>query len=136
MTKTNKASASTGNIPTLLVVEDEILIRFQICAYLRECGFRVIETVNADEAIRILKEPALRVDLVLSNAGLPGAIDGHALAQWIGQEKPALPVILAATPEHTADVAATVCEAGPMVAKPYEQQILLDRIRRTLADGG
>src|SRR5688572_25080855 len=80
---------------SLLVVEDDILIRFQICDYLRECGFKVIEVANANEAIFILSEPELRVDLVLSNVKMPGSMDGFGLAQWMRKEKPGVPIILA-----------------------------------------
>jgi DNA-binding response OmpR family regulator len=117
----------------LLVVEDDILIRFQICDYLRECGFKVIEVANADEAILILREPEFKVDLVLSNVRMPGSMDGFGLAQWMRKEKPGVPIILAGSPAKAADAAGDLCEEGPMLAKPYEPQALLDRIKRTLA---
>ena len=117
----------------LLVVEDDILIFFQICDYLRECGFKVIEVANAHEAILILSEPELKVDLVLSNVKMPGAMDGFGLAQWMRKEKPGVPIILAGSPAKAADAAGDLCEEGPMLAKPYEPQVLLDRIKRTLA---
>jgi DNA-binding response OmpR family regulator len=120
---------------SLLVVEDEILIRFQICDYLRECGFKVIEAASADEAVVILKEPDLAVHLVLSDVEMPGSMDGFGLAQWIRKERPGLPIVLVGTPAKAADAAADLCEDGPQLAKPYEPQILLDRIKRILAEG-
>jgi DNA-binding NtrC family response regulator len=132
-----KAPVSPVNIKTLLVIADEVLIRFQICAYLRECGFKVIEAVNAEEAMSILTEPALTVDAVMSDVDLSGSIDRFALAQWMRREKPWLPIILTATPARAAQAAADLCESGPQLAKPYDAQILLDRIRRSLSqDGG
>jgi DNA-binding NtrC family response regulator len=127
----------SGNINTLLVVEDDVIVRYQICAYLRECGFKVIEAVNTDEAMSILIEPALTVDAVMSDVDLSGSIDRFALAQWMRREKPWLPIILTATPARAAQAAADLCESGPQLAKPYDAQILLDRIRRSLSqDGG
>jgi len=41
--------------PTILVVEDDVLVRNFAAAYLRECGFDVIEANSADEAIRVLE---------------------------------------------------------------------------------
>jgi len=38
---------------TILVVEDEVLIRFVIADYLRDCGFQVVEAANADEAVEV-----------------------------------------------------------------------------------
>jgi DNA-binding response OmpR family regulator len=118
----------------LLVVEDDILVRFQICDYLRECGFRVIEAANAEEAILILEKLTVPVDLVLSATEIAGGMDGFSLAQWVRRERPGLPVILCGSPGKAVDTAADLCESGPMLAKPYEPQLLLDRIRRNLAE--
>jgi DNA-binding response OmpR family regulator len=115
------------------VIEDDVLVRYQICAYLRECGFKVIEAVNAEEAMSVLTEPALSVDVVMSDVDLPGSMDGFALAHWMRREKPGLPIILTATPARAAQAAADLCESGPLLAKPYDAQILLDRIKRDLS---
>ena len=37
---------------TILLVEDEVLVRMPIAQYLRDCGYKVVEAVNADEAMR------------------------------------------------------------------------------------
>lgn len=129
----DEQDSSSETIQTLLVVDGEVLVRFPICSYLRQCGFKVIEAVNAEEAIQILTEPALSVDLVMSDVDLPGPMDGFALAQWIRREKPGLPVILAGTLARATHAAADLCASGPMLAKPYDAQILLDRIKRLLS---
>lgn len=126
-------SASARRIGTLLVVASDILVRSPVCSYLRECGFKVIEAVNAEEAMSILTEPALTVDSVMSDVDLSGPMDGFALAQWMRREKPGLPIILAATPARAARAAADLCGSGPLLATPSDPQILLDRIRRSLS---
>jgi DNA-binding response OmpR family regulator len=65
---------------------------------------------------------------------MPGAMDGFGLARWVRQERPGLPVILVGSPTKAADAAAGLCEKGPQLSKPYEPPILLDRIRRMLAE--
>jgi DNA-binding response OmpR family regulator len=125
-----KTSSSAEKVETLLIVDSDILARYQVCSYLRECGFKVIEAVNAEEAMSILMEPALTVDSVLSDVDLSGPMDGLALAQWMRREKPELPIILAATP---ARAAADLSGAGPLLMKPSDQRILLDRITRSLS---
>lgn len=127
-------STPPAPVQCLLVVEDDILVRFQICDYLRECGFKVIEAANAQEAVLVLEKLDLSVELVLSTTQMPGAMDGFALAHWVRRERPGLPVILVGSPGKAADAAAELCEHGPMLTKPYEPQILLDRIRRSLAE--
>lgn len=134
MTNSDDASVAKGTAETLLVVDDEILIRIAICDYLRECGFRVIEAVSADEAMIVLQEPSLKINIVLSAVEMSGTMDGFGLARWVRANKPGVPIILAGSPARAADAAADLCESGPMLAKPYEPQVLLDRIRRTLAE--
>jgi CheY-like chemotaxis protein len=119
---------------TVLIVDDEVLVRMVIGAYLRDCGYRVIEAASADEAMRVIeqdKEGA--VSVVLTDVAMPGERDGFVLAQWIRQRRPGCEVILAATPARAADAAGDLCEQGPMLGKPYEPQVVVDRIRRLLA---
>jgi DNA-binding response OmpR family regulator len=119
---------------TLLVVEDEILIRFHICSYLRECGFKVIEAANSDEALTVLQDSDIPVDIVLSDAEIPGRMDGFGLSQWLRAHKPEISVILVGSPGRAVEAAADLCEAGPVMARPYEPAILLDRIKRILGE--
>jgi DNA-binding response OmpR family regulator len=134
MTPPDVTSTATGNAETLLVVEDEILIRLAICSYLRECGFKVIEAANGDEALIVLQASDMKVDMVLSDVEMPGTMDGFGLAQWLRTNQPGMPIMLVGSPSKAVDAAADLCESGPMLAKPYEPQILLDRIRRTLSE--
>jgi DNA-binding response OmpR family regulator len=118
---------------TILVVEDEILIRMLIAGYLRDCGFKVIEAANGDEAFVVLQQADVAIDIVLSDVDLPGTLDGFGLAQWIRQNRPGMDVILAGSPARAVNAAADLCESGPTLSKPYEPQIVLDEIRRLLA---
>lgn len=117
---------------TILVVEDEILIRMVIADYLRHCGYAVIEASSGDEAVHLLRHREIAVDLVFSDIEMPGKIDGFALSQWVKENRPDLDVLLAGTPSKAADTAADLCESGPL-PKPYDSQIVVDRIRRLLA---
>src|SRR5437660_1280842 len=118
---------------TVLVVEDEVLIRLVISEYLRDCGYRVIEAASADEAVLVLKQTDLIIDVVLSDVEMPGSMDGFGLARWVREHRTGLQVILAGSPKRAADAAGDLCEQGPDLAKPYEPQIAVDRIRQLLA---
>jgi CheY-like chemotaxis protein len=120
---------------TILVVDDEVLIRMVIAGYLRDCGFRVIEAVNSDEAIAVLTSET-DVDIVFSDVEMPGSMDGFGLNRWIRDSRPDLPVILAGTPARASEAAADLCRQGPDLGKPYQPQLVLDRIRRLLAERG
>lgn len=79
--------------PTVLVVEDEILVRMAVSEELRDHGYSVIEATNADEALVILHGPT-RVDVVITDMKMPGAMDGAALVQWIRAKFPFVKVVM------------------------------------------
>jgi CheY-like chemotaxis protein len=126
----------TSAVDTVLVVEHDVLIRLVIAGYLRDCGLRVIEAVDAAEAVAVLTHPQHAIDVVFTDIEMPGEMDGFALAQWVRREKPGVEVILAGTPGRAAEAAGRLCEQGPALSKPYDPQVVLDRIRRMLAMRG
>jgi DNA-binding NtrC family response regulator len=117
---------------TILVVEDDILVRMPIAQYLRDCGYKVIEAVNADEAMTVLLHQETVVDVVFSDIEMPGTVDGFGLAKWIREHRPGVNVLLAGTVPRAVEEAKELCEQGP-VPKPYEAQAVHDHIRRLLA---
>ena len=134
MTSPAPPATSTTIAETILVVEDDILIRLVIAQYLRECGYKVIETANGEEAIIVLNQAELKIDVVFSTVQMPGAMDGFALARWTRQNRKGVDVILAGSPSRAAEAAGDLCESGPLLSKPYEPQQVVDRIRRLMAD--
>lgn len=125
-------SASTPE--TILVVDTDVLVRMTISAYLRDCGYRVVEAANADEALMILRQPELALSAVLADVALPEPLDGFGLARWIREHRNGLNVLLAGTPARAAGRAADLCEQGPDLARPYDPQIVVDHIRRLMAE--
>jgi two-component system, response regulator PdtaR len=117
--------------PTVLVVDDEILVRMVIAAYLRDCGFDVVEAGSADEAVRVL-EAGLRIDIVFSDVSMPGSLDGFGLARWVRRERPELKVILTSGAVRTAKDATDFSAHGPIVAKPYNHANLASPLRALL----
>jgi CheY-like chemotaxis protein len=115
------------NAETILVIEPDVLVRMVIAAYLRECGYRVMEVTGADEAMTILIA-GRKVDAVFSEVKLGGAMDGFALAQWIRAHRPSTEVVLATGITATADKAGELCEEGPL-EKPYHPQQVVRRLK-------
>ncbi len=101
--------------------------------YLRSCGYRVIEAASGEEALTVLKDADLPVDATLAEVELRGEIDGFQLAAWIRHRRPAIAVILAGTATRAAKAAGDLCEDGPMMSKPYDPQLVVDRIKRLLS---
>ncbi len=93
----NAASSMQSNpehlASTVLVVDDEFLVRLYVADSLREEGFRVIEAINGDEAVSILRTSA-PVDVVVTDLRMPGAMDGVGLARFIRERRPQLKIIM------------------------------------------
>jgi DNA-binding response OmpR family regulator len=117
--------------PVVLVVEDELLARMSIAAYLREAGFIVMEAIGADDAMTVLAAES-DIDAVFCDINLPGAMNGVALARWIGERRQGLPVLLTSGKgEFT--VSAPIACVG-YIAKPYIYGNVERRIRALIAD--
>lgn len=77
---------------TILIVEDELLIRLALREHLEACGFSVLEASDAAEAMDMMERHS--IDLVFSDVRMPGDMDGIDLAEWILKHWPGLPVML------------------------------------------
>lgn len=121
---------------TILVVDDEVLIRLVIAEYLRDCGYRVFEAAHADEALMVLQKSELAIDVVFTDIEMPGSLDGFALARWVRANVPDIDVILAGSVNRAVQAASELCDQQDHVPKPYDLQSVHDRIRRLLASRG
>jgi DNA-binding response OmpR family regulator len=121
------------NDPCVLLVDAEELVRTPVAEYLRECGYRVLEAINSEEAQRLLSEGSQAIDIVLADIQTLGGT-GFAFAAWVRQKKPGLRVLSAGTIAAAARTAGDLCEEDPPLRKPYDHQVVLDRIRRLLAE--
>jgi DNA-binding response OmpR family regulator len=120
----------------VLLVEDEVLIRFMLADYLRECGYRVVEAATTDEALLVLEQPDVKVDVLLTDVEMPGQMDGFGLAKWTRANRPDVVVLVAGSISRAAHAASDLCDEGPLLTKPYEPQVVVDRIKRLLASRG
>lgn len=78
---------------TVLLAEDDVLIRLDVAEELRRVGWKVIEVASADDAIDILKSPVI-VDIVVTDVKMPGNADGLDLARFVGRERPNVKVVI------------------------------------------
>jgi len=115
---------------TVLLLEEDVVVRAFIAEYLRSCGYRVLETRSTEEALSVLQESSLPIRAVLS-----GAESGFRLAGWVKAHRPKIKIILAATAERAARAAAGLCDSGPHRKRPYDPQLLVQQIRAGLAKG-
>jgi DNA-binding NtrC family response regulator len=118
--------------PTILVVEDEFLIRAMLSDYLQEFGFKILEGSTADEAIAIIENIDVQIDLVLTDVRMPGSMDGFGLAQWVRANRPNMHVILTSGDAKKADAAKKLCENAFLFEKPYDLEAVVSHIHKTL----
>ena len=117
--------------PRILLVERDIIVRSPLAEYLRDCGYRVLEAVNAAEARSVLGV-ADDITLVLTDGDAPEG-GGFILQAWIRENHPNIEVVLAGSTMRVVEKAGDICKDGPAGSVPYHHQTVLDTIRRLLA---
>ena len=112
----------------ILIVEDELLIRFMLSDGLRDEGYHVIEACNADEALTVLETAT--PDLLISDVRMPGSLDGLALLRAVRGTLTNLPVIIMSGHMNSAQAEAE--GATRFVAKPYAMDAMFEAVRDVL----
>lgn len=110
-----------------MVVEPDVLVRMTIADYLRECGYRVVEAITGEEALRILGA-GVKVQTILAAVRLQGAIDGFTLAQRIREGFGDVEVILSTGYAMTAKKAGALCDQGQR-KRPYHPDLIVERLK-------
>jgi DNA-binding response OmpR family regulator len=114
---------------TVLVVDDEQIVREVVVTYLRHEGYETLEAGDGDTARRLLEEAP--PDLVVLDLMLPG-IDGLELCRWI-RARSELPVIMLTARGEEADrLVGLELGADDYVTKPFSPRELAARVRTVL----
>lgn len=108
----------------ILVVEDELLIRFALSDGLRDAGYQVIEACSGDEAADILA--SVLPDLIISDVRMRGCMDGLTLLALVRQNFPTLPVIIVSGHLRPSDALAD--GATQFLAKPYVIETMIEAV--------
>ncbi|EWY39004.1 hypothetical protein N825_08360 [Skermanella stibiiresistens SB22] len=122
---------------TILVVEDEGLVRMLLVQSLEDRGYRVIEAPDPQTAIKILGTDA-KLDLLATDVGLPG-MNGRQLAEIARRSRPELAVLFLTGYAHNAALGDEALEPNTqLLSKPFAVRALLAKVRAMLdsrADG-
>ncbi len=115
---------------TVLLVEDEDNVRSVTAEHLRELGYSVLEAADGAAALRLL-DPAARVDVLVTDVGLPGGLNGRQVADAARERRPGLPVLF------ITGYAGSVLEQqlGPgmgLIGKPFQLDALSAKLRAML----
>src|ERR1700710_1406288 len=93
----------------VLIVEEDVLVRHPLAEYLRECGYKVAEAVDADEARQLLVKGLGGIEIVMVHA-LAETDRGFTLASWVRSLYPDIHVVITGTLAKAAEKAGTLCE--------------------------
>jgi two-component system cell cycle sensor histidine kinase/response regulator CckA len=127
--------AASGN-ETILVVEDEELVREFVSSLLNECGYKVRQAANGVEALQVWRQYSSEIDLLLTDVVMPQKISGVELANRLWDEKQDLKVIF--TSGYSFELLEEQFQSRAelnFLPKPYSPSKLTDLIRVCLDRG-
>ena len=124
-------AAAHGAGGTVMLVEDEQLVRDLAAEALETLGYRVLQAPDGEAALRVLRS-AGRVDLLVTDVGLPG-MNGRQLADAARERRPGLKVLFITGYAHTAapdGASADALEPGmALIGKPFALDALAAKVR-------
>ena len=115
---------------TILLIEDEALIRMATAAMLEDAGYRVVEAMNADEALVTLGE-GQQIDIVITDVQMPGRLDGLELVEIITEKYPH--ILSLVTSGRASLREARDCGAKKFLTKPYTATAIQSAVEAVLA---
>jgi PAS domain S-box-containing protein len=116
----------------VLVIDDEPTIRMLVAEVLAESGYAVIEAQDGPAGLRILESNA-RVDLLITDVGLPGGMNGRQVADAARVTRPNLKVLFITGYAENAIMRRGRLENGMFIlTKPFQMEVLASRIREII----
>jgi len=126
------APAETGE--TVLVIEDEPVVRGLVVEVLADLGYRVIEAVDGPQGLEIVQS-AQRIDLLITDVGLP-VLNGRQVADAARALRPDLKVLfMTGYAEKAALVAGSLDARMAVITKPFVMETLATRVREIVEAG-
>jgi CheY-like chemotaxis protein len=113
---------------TILIVDDEELIRVLTARMLQEAGYKVVTASDGYEALKLLTQLVGSVDLLVIDLRMPG-MSGEQLAERVRQCVPAALLLFMSgytSPDDTGSL------PGPFLAKPFSQADFLSNVQQLL----
>jgi PAS domain S-box-containing protein len=121
-----------GQGETVLVIDDEEPIRMLISDVLGEVGYRILEAADGPAGLKILQSEA-RIDLLITDVGLPGGYNGRQVADAARQSRPGLKVLFVTGYAENAAVGNGHLDPGmQVITKPFPMAALALRVREII----
>jgi CheY-like chemotaxis protein len=122
------AITETGQGETVLVIDDEPTVRMLIVEVLEEAGYTALEAEDGPAGLKILQSN-LRIDLLITDVGLPGGMNGRQVADAARAARPGLKVLFVTGFAENAAVGNGHLEPGmEVLTKPFVMADLAQKI--------
>ena len=119
----------------VLVVDDEPTVRMLVTEVLEDLGYTAIEAADGAAGLKVLNSNA-RVDLLVTDVGLPGGINGRQVADAARVARPKLKVLFITGYAENAVLSHGHLESGMHVlTKPFAMEALASRIKELITQG-
>ncbi|MET0775881.1 MAG: response regulator [Pseudomonas mandelii] len=113
---------------TILVVEDDAIVRMLIVDVLEELEYKVLEADGSEKALEFLNDEDQHIDLMMTDVGLP-VMDGRELATQARMLHPELPILFASGYAESIEVP----DGMQVIGKPFSIDQLRDKVKGMLA---
>ena len=131
-TASSETATQNSNNETILVVEDDELVRATVERMLKELNYKILMAQTAEAALPILESDA-QIDLLFTDVGLPGKMGGKALAERAEALRPGLPVLYSSGYTQNSIIHQGRLDADvELLSKPYKKADLARRLRTVL----
>src|SRR5215210_2719117 len=123
---------SSNDVPNVLIVEDEMVLRMRAVDIVEDAGFRSVEAVNADEALSIL-ESRSDISLLFTDIQMPGSMDGLKLAHAVHKRWPAIKIILVSGQIQLSDIERPA--QSRFFGKPLQVKQMIVQLQQMVGEG-
>jgi PAS domain S-box-containing protein len=124
-----RALTPSGSGETVLIIDDEPMVRMLMVDVLEEAGYVTLEAGDGPAGLKLLQS-ARRIDLLITDVGLPGGLNGRQVADAARVTRPALKVLFVTGYAENAVVGNGHLDAGmEIITKPFEMAALGNKVR-------
>jgi DNA-binding response OmpR family regulator len=102
---------------SILIVEDEPIIRMELADHFEGRGFRGMEAGSGERAMEIIRQT--KIDLGVTDVQMPGGQDGIGLALWVRQKYPRIKLIIVSGATSESAHLRKLGAEGVIIPKPY-----------------
>jgi nitrogen-specific signal transduction histidine kinase/CheY-like chemotaxis protein len=126
-------AANFSESATVLVVEDEDILRDAVAKTLRRSGFEVLEAANGSAAIDVIRASGSKIDVTLLDLTIPGPSSREVAAEYAAARSGAKIILTSAYSEKLARATLTVPQLSGFIRKPFRLSDLVKTLRNAVS---